>query len=105
MNYKFEFINLDNGIDLLKRKEKTLLMIEILDNHYALYEEDQKLHGEDYIEAKEKYNLKANEWEISNHGSLLIMKHTISSNIRNAIINSVYAKEYLDSIEEHFKDV
>jgi hypothetical protein len=51
------------------------------------------------------YDLKVNEWERSNNVWLLIMKNTISSNIRNAIPDSVYAKEYLASIEEHFKYV
>jgi hypothetical protein len=57
------------------------------------------------VEAKEMYDLKVNEWERSNNVSLLIMKNTISSNKRNAIPDSVYTKEYLASIEEHFKDV
>jgi hypothetical protein len=105
VDYKFEFINLDNGADFLKWKERTLLMIEILDYHYALDEEAPKVPIEDYVEAKEKYNFKANEWERSNHVSLLIMKNTISSDIKNAIPDSMYAKEYLASIEEHFKDV
>jgi hypothetical protein len=80
-------------------------MIEVFDFHCALYGEAPKVPFEDPVEAKEMYDLKVNEWERSNNVSLLIMKNTISSNIRNAIPNSVYAKEYLASIEEHFKDV
>jgi hypothetical protein len=64
-------------------------MIEILDYHHALYEEAPKVPTGDYVEAKEKYNLKENEWERSNHVSLLIMKHTISSDIKNAIPDSM----------------
>lgn len=32
------------------------------------------------------------------------MKHTIFSDIKNAILDSEYAKEYLTSIKKHFKD-
>ena len=58
-----------------------------------------------YAEEKENYDQSAVEWEKSNCVSLLMIKHTISSKIKNAIPDSVYAKEYLASIEEYFKDV
>ena len=58
-----------------------------------------------YAEEKEKYDQSAVEWEKSNCVSLLMIKHTISSEIKNAIPDSVYAKEYFASIEEYFKDV
>jgi hypothetical protein len=72
----------------------TLFMIEVFNFHCALYEEAPKVPIEDSAEEKEIYDLKANEWErsISNNVSLLIMKHTMSSDIRNAIPDSVYAK-------------
>jgi hypothetical protein len=67
-------------------------MIEVFNFHCALYEEALKVPIEDSAEEKEIYDLKADEWERSNNVSLLIMKHTISSDIRNAIPDSVYAK-------------
>jgi hypothetical protein len=105
MDYKFEFINLDNGADFLKWKEMTLLMIEVFDFQYPLYGEAPKVPIEDSVEANEMYDLKVNEWERSDNVSLLFIKNTIFSNIRNAIPDSLYANEYVASIEEHFKDV
>jgi hypothetical protein len=105
MDDKFEFINLDDGTYFIKWKERTLFLIKIHDFHHALYKETPRVPAENYAEEKEKYDLKAKEWKRSNNCSLLIMKHTISSNIKNAIPDSGYAKEYLASIEKHFKDV
>ena len=56
-------------------------------------------------EEKEKYDQKGKEWERSNGLSLLIMKHTISSDVMKAIPDSVNTKEYLAFIEKHFQDL
>jgi hypothetical protein len=95
---------LNEGDDFFKWKERTIFMIKIHDYHLALYEDAPIVPDENSIVEKEKYDLKAKEWERSNKVSLLIMKHTISSDIKNAIPDSLYAKEYLASIEKHFKD-
>ena len=105
MEHKAEFIYLNTRDDLQQWKERTLFIIEILDFHHALYEEAPSVPIMNSSKEKEKYDQKAMEWEKSNHISLLMIKHTISSEIKNAIPDSVYAKEYLASIEEYFKDV
>jgi hypothetical protein len=46
---------------------------------------------------------KAKEWVRSNRFSLLVLKYTISNDIKNTIIGSIYAMEYLASIEKHLK--
>ena len=104
MDHKFEFINLDNGVGFLKWKEHILLNIEILDLHRALYEEVPKVPFDDSPEEMEKYDHKTKEWERSNRFSRFIMKYTMSTDIKNAIPDSVDAKEYLASIEKHFKN-
>ena len=55
-------------------------------------------------EEKENNDLKAAKWEKLNHVSLLMMKHTISPEIKSAIPDSMYAKEYLASVEKYFRD-
>ena len=104
MDHKMEFIYLNDGADFLKWKDMTLFLIEACDLHHALYEEAPRVPIENSTEEKEKYDLKAKQWEKSNHCSLLMMKHTMSSEIKNAIPDSVYVKYYLASIEEYFKD-
>jgi hypothetical protein len=69
------------------------MMIDVFDFHCALYREAPKVPIEDSVKAKEMCDLKVNEWERSNNVSLLIMKNTISSDIRNAIPDSVNTKE------------
>ena len=58
-----------------------------------------------YVENMGKYNLKSMKWERSDSCSLLIIKHTISSEVKNAIPDPEYAKELLTSMEDHFKYV
>jgi hypothetical protein len=102
---KFEFINLNDGADFLKWKERIIFMINIHDYHHALYEEDPRVPDENYVEENEKYDLKAKEWERSNNASPFIMKHTISFDIKNEIPDSLYTKEYMALIGNYFKDV
>ena len=80
-------------------------MLEIMDLHIALFEEAPRVPIENSVEEKEKYELKAAEWEKSNNVSLIILKHVTSSEIKNKIPDSVYVKEYLSSIEKYFTDV
>ena len=104
MNHKDAFSYLNTGADFRKWKEKTLFMLEIMDLHIALFEEAPRVSIENSVEEKEKYELKAAEWEKSNNVSLIILKHVTSSEIKNKILDSVYAKEYLSSIEKYFAD-
>ena len=89
------FIYLNTGADFRKWKEKTLFMLEILDLHIALFEEAPRVSIENSVKEKEKYELKAAEWENSNNVSLIILKHVTSSEIKNKIPDSVYAKIFL----------
>jgi hypothetical protein len=100
-----DLTHLNNGADFLKWKEMILFMIEINEPYHALYEEAPKVPAEDSVGDKEKYLLKAKVWERSDHFSLFVVNYTISIDIKNAIPDSVYAKDYLSSIAEHFKDV
>src|SRR5664279_5641568 len=97
MDHATGFIYLNTGADFQKWKERTLFMIEIFDLHHALYEEAPIVPIVNSAEEKEKYDKKSVEWEKSNHISLLMMKHTISAEIKNAIPDSVYAKYNLAS--------
>ena len=99
------FIHLNNGADFQKCKRRIIFMIEIFDFQHALYEEAPRVPIVNSTEEKEKYDQSAIEWDKSNRVSVLMIKHTISSEIKNAIPDSVYAKEYLASVEEYFKDV
>ena len=99
-DHKLEFIYLNDGADFLKWKEWFLFIIKIHDLDYALHEEAPRVRIENSVEGKEY-----EKWDKSNNFSLLMMKSTISSDIKKEIPNSVYAKEYLASIEKHFKDV
>src|SRR5664279_3164379 len=101
MDHNTGFIYLNTGADLQKWKERTLFLIEIHDLHHALYEDAPGVSIVNSAEEKEKYELKAMKWEKSNHCSLLMLKHTISSDKKSAIPDSVYAKDYLASMEEY----
>ncbi|KAG6498726.1 hypothetical protein ZIOFF_038448 [Zingiber officinale] len=43
------------------------------------------------------------KWERSNRLSLMIMKGSISSDIRGGVLDSENAKDFLDSVEEQFQ--
>ena len=105
MDHRVGFINLNIGDDFKKWKERTLFMLKIMDLHTAVYEEAPRVSIENFVEEKEKYELKAVEWQKSKNVSLIILKHTTSSEIKNKIPESVYVKEYLSSIEKYFTDV
>ena len=95
---KTEFAFLNNGADIHKRKEMTLFMTVIFLTFIMHYmKEAAKVPNVNYVEEKEKFDLEAMKWEMSNSRSLHIMNHTISSEINNAAPDSVYAKEYLAS--------
>ena len=83
MDHKTGFIHLNTGADLQKWKERTLFPIYIVDLHIALYEEAPRVPIVNSAEEKEKYDQKVVEWNKSNNVSLLMMKHTISSEIKN----------------------
>ncbi|XP_062191303.1 uncharacterized protein LOC133895133 [Phragmites australis] len=57
----------------------------------------------DLIKKKRAYESAKEKWERSNRMSLMIMKSTITVEIRGAIPNFESAKTYLDSVEEQSK--
>ncbi|GKA17882.1 hypothetical protein Tco_0697719 [Tanacetum coccineum] len=70
------------------------------DLDYALrFDKPNPLTATSTVDEKRTYEI----WERSNHMSLMIMKNSISVVIRCAIPNSKNAKEFLKSVEEHFK--
>lgn len=82
---------------------KNSFLIEISDFHHSFYEEAPRVPVENYAEEKEKYDLKDKEWKRSNNCSLLMMKDTISFDIKNAIPDSVYLLKRSNPLKMGFK--
>ncbi|GJY24169.1 patatin-like protein 2 [Tanacetum coccineum] len=92
-------VNLATGLleqDHLMTNEMALKEISI---HAFVIDPPAALTAESTADQKRAYE----QWERSNHMSLIIIKNSISVAIRGAIPDSENAKEYLSSLEEQFK--
>lgn len=106
-----------SGTNFPQWKEDIQLVLGIMDLDHALREAapTAPTNGDDAAtnaEANKQYDMEKQRWERSNRMSIMIMKNSISIGIRGAIpdtmtVNGVTkalnAKEYLASVEEHFK--
>ncbi|XP_071695997.1 uncharacterized protein [Rutidosis leptorrhynchoides] len=89
-----------NGTNFESWKDQIKISLGITDLDYALrFDQPQPLTDECTVEQKRTYEI----WKRSNCMFLMIMKNSISTAIRGAILDSENAKEFLEFIEEQFK--
>ncbi|XP_042432876.1 uncharacterized protein LOC122019481 [Zingiber officinale] len=88
------------GSNFKKWNEQIRLILGVMDLDYALrVNKPTPLSNTSTQDEKSAYE----KWERSNRLSLIIMKGSISSDIRGGVPNSENAKDFLDSVEEQFK--
>ncbi|GJX07922.1 UBN2_2 domain-containing protein [Tanacetum coccineum] len=88
------------GTNFSTWRDQVKLTLGIMDLDHALHiDYPAALTAASTVDQKRAYE----QWERSNHMSLMIIKNSISVAIRGAIPDSENAKEYLSSIEEQFK--
>ncbi|KAG6517693.1 hypothetical protein ZIOFF_021090 [Zingiber officinale] len=85
------------GSNFKKWNEQIYLILGVMDLDYALrVDKPIPLSNTSTQDEKSAYE----KWERSNRLSLMIMKGSISSDIRGGVPDSEIAKDFLDSVEE-----
>ncbi|XP_042396843.1 uncharacterized protein LOC121986989 [Zingiber officinale] len=88
------------GSNFKKWNKQIRLVLGIMDLDYALrVDKPTPLSNTSTQDEKSVYE----KWERSNRLSLMIMKGSISSDIRGGVPDSENAKDFLDSVEEQFQ--
>ncbi|XP_042400980.1 uncharacterized protein LOC121991014 [Zingiber officinale] len=88
------------GSNFKKWNEHIRLVLGVMDIDYALrVDKPTPLSNTSTQEEKSAYE----KWERSNRLSLMIMKGSISSDIRGDVPDSENAKDFLNSVEEQFQ--
>ncbi|KAJ9700847.1 hypothetical protein PVL29_006261 [Vitis rotundifolia] len=82
-----------NGTNFKKWKEQDIIVLKCMDLDYAL-RDDRPPNLTSASTTEQRSTME--KWELSNHMSLMIMKHLILEAIRGAIPEETRAKTFLD---------
>ncbi|GAV69902.1 hypothetical protein CFOL_v3_13402, partial [Cephalotus follicularis] len=88
-----------NSSNYNKWKERIGITFGCMDLDYALIHEAPSLPSGDSTEAQKAFY---DKWERSNRMSLMIIKNSITNDIRGAIPNSDNAQNYMEVVAEQF---